>query len=187
MKAPMLNLTLRWIVLFAAVNMSVAAQASTETYKGQSEINEDDAKRSCQLTLERDEKTNEIIAMKLEAPARMFKLLGPDADEVEITSSKAALDLSGVKRFSEFRFQKQIDLQGEGFMLRGEKILKAKKDERLFIHFDVREGALTGVQFAQREKDLPSKTKPMAEKTSTEIFNGDKISIEKACSGLKKL
>ncbi len=157
--------------------VSSSSEAALELYRGQSDIGDEETGRSCLLTLDRDEKSNEIVSMKLEAPARLQKPeQNTEEESVEITTGKEGRDLSRTKIFSEYRFQKMVDLQGDGFMLRGEKIRKSKKDEKLFIHFDIREGTPTGVQFAQREKLVTVKNK----------FAGDRVLLEKSCSGLKK-
>ncbi len=160
-------------LMLLVFTVAPSAQAMTEVYKGQSAIGDEDSGKACTLTLERDEKTAEILTMKLRAPARLQKMQsGEEEASEEITAGKETADLSRLKKFSEFRFQKLSDVQGEGFMLRGEK-----KGEKLFIHFDIHEGTLVGVELAQRRRSVEAKNKLMSERTFA----------EKTCSGLKKL
>jgi len=160
--------------------LSAPARASVEVYKGASEIFDEDTVRTCTLTIERDEKSN-ILSLKIDAPARLIRQeSGEEEAAVEdITPGKEGHDISRTKKFSEFHFQRLADLQGEGFMLHGEKIEKSKKDEKLFLHFDVQEHNLVGVQFEQRE------ARPSANKAKSPGI--EKLSLEKICSGLKKL
>lgn len=166
------SLMTTFLAMTVVMTLASSAQALTEIYRGQSDFGDEDTGKACVLTIDRDEKNNNIVALKIEAPARLQKIDASDEmDFEEITTGKEGKDLSRTKRFSEYRFQKLADIQGEGVMLRGEKIQKSKKNEKLFIHFDIREGALVGVQFAQREILPASK---------------GKASLEKICSSLKK-
>jgi len=144
----------------------------SETYKGISEFGDEETGKICKVTIRKDDKTKSIIALKIEAPARVFEEGSSLAEDATfLTTESKAAELDKVKKFAEFKFSKQSDVQGDGYMLKGEKLLLSQNDEKIFVHFDIQDRNLSGVQFAQREKQGPLRTK---------------VSIEKICSQLKK-
>jgi hypothetical protein len=170
--------------LTAIVLVGLQSQAAIEVYKGQSEFGDEETGKSCVVTLERDEKSNEILALKVAAPARLYRRTTSttmDNVHVEAAEGREGFDTALPKHFSEFKFQKLADIQGEGYMLRGEKVLKSKKDEKVFIHFDIRDGAIAGIEFAEHE------SRASMNNPSSKLKNpSDRVYIEKVCSGLKK-
>jgi hypothetical protein len=169
------------LLLFAVVFASLQSHAALEVYKGQSEFGDESTGKSCIVTLDRDEKSNEILAVKVAAPARVSKreagtttLL--NSGRVHATEGREGLDTAQPKKFSQFKFRKLSDIQGEGYMLRGERLVKSSdKAEKVFIHFDVQGGAIQGIEFSVHKNSSKEKT-----------ASGDRISIDKMCSGLKK-
>jgi len=160
--------------LATVLALAVAAASpvtSTEILKGISD--KQSGKSPCEVKIERDEK-NEIVALKVSGPTLTYEHHqdGSSGPYSQISPSNDELaDLANPRIFSEYRFQKQSDTQGDGIMMVGERVNASGNDYRAYLHLDIHESNIVGLQLelAQRAKNRIPHSKQIFEQICTSL------------------
>ena len=143
--------------------LSMTTIASAEILKGVSSFSGSSGDKSCEVTIIRDEETKEITGLRVRSSARVVSPKG---------EASAGSALITEKSFAEYRFYKQIDLSGEGFMLTGEKSAKSQNENhRVYIHFNLKEGRIIALQMIEKIKNQSLRTLSSYEQSCTDLKN----------------
>lgn len=138
------------IGVLLSASLAFSQSKTPEVLKGKSEF-QTSRTDSCSLQISRDS-TGAVIKINLQAPVRVWKKdenLGP-----QVVEKFKGINLNDEKTFQSFNFLKQKDIEGDGFMLVGERQKLKDEKEKVFIHFELSSEKINKIQFAYSSKSV---------------------------------